>query len=315
MKNIFLAALLLLAVCSCEKSEPENKGIIDVDVKFAVEGVTKAPITTTSLPTSRNLIVSAYFNPVSGSGVNYINAGTFSYSSGSWRCSGAYWPLTGTLDMLGYSVDNTSHVSGVTWGSKNTASLTLTLNDNSAAQDDLVVGGGAALTSGSNALTFHHTMSLLTFSAYAETAYNATTNTGVTITDVWIAGAYHSGRMTCSALGTGITWDQLSAQGSMSLPSLSATHLTGTAAPLAGTPGLILPPQTAVPITVYYTMHNGKIGDVPNDMAMSYTFTPANWQVGGKYNYVIYVRNNGIACLFSAVCTDWDGSYEFDETF
>jgi len=273
---------------------------------------TRVPLTGTVFPTTRNLAMAAYHNAGQGSSANYFKDVTFTYSNEGtiWQC-GKYWPLNGSLDFLGYSLDNNSRASSVTWNSDNyTSGVTLTLADNHTNQDDLLVGGSSANTASSSVMALKHAESYLTFQAKANVAYNATTNFGITITDIKVNNAYYSGTVACTRSGgdMSFTWSNRGAQqASMSLPSVASTNLTTSYANIAGTPGVLVVPQDQTSITVYYTIHNGK--DDNNNAInnpMQHTYTPASgakWDPMKKYIYRIDMTLTGITVSVSV--TDW----------
>lgn len=290
--------------------EPGRQIPMSIGVSLGDDAGTKAPVSGTAVPSSRTLVVSAYENLVAGGGSNYFAGATFTYGTGSsWRSANTYWPLDGSsLDFLCYSLENSAHVSGVAWGSNHSASVSMTLADNSSNQDDLLVGGSAGNTNGSSAVTMRHAEALLLFKAFAHRDYSATDNIGVTVTDVKVVSANHSGTVACTRSGNNVSfaWSALGSAKTVSLPSLSATHIGTTPVALSGTPGLILPAQAPKSVTVYYTLHKGKDGggNAVNS-AETFTFTPTdNWDAGKRYIYTIeFVDSNNIQ--FSVVIEPW----------
>ena len=86
---------------------------IQVRAMTASSLITKAGIAGTTMPTNRQIVVSAYKNidtDVAGSDTaqDYFEGITFSYDAsstpGKWR-EAKYWPLTGTLDFLALSTE------------------------------------------------------------------------------------------------------------------------------------------------------------------------------------------------------------------
>ena len=311
-KNLLIAIAAAAVACiACNKTEVatvESDAPITVGVYNGV--MTKAPISGTTMPTSRQIIFSTYYNAVEGTSANYFQNILFTYSTGTIWTTKKYWPLTGTLDFLGYTMDNNSRVSGVSWGTNTAASVTMTLADNNANQDDLLVGGASALTAASNAVVFKHAQALLTFNAKCSVAYNATTNLGITINDIKVNSSYHAGTVACTRTGGNIAfaWSNYSAQSNKSLPGMTATNLTTTMSAIGGTPGLMLPGQPQTSITIYYTIHNGKDSGGNNvNNNLQYTFpapSPSKtWDPGKKYVYNIDMTLTEIT--ISATVTDW----------
>lgn len=321
MKHSIIPIIAVLLASSCNMNRLDVPSMdIPVSTSIACAPSTKAPLTVTVLPTSRAVVMAAYHNAQQGSSANYFKDVTFSYSTGTfWACD-KYWPLNGSLDFLGYSLDNNSRVSSVTWGTGTkgyTSSVQLTLADNHTNQDDLLVGGSAANTSSSTAMALKHAQSLLTFKARANVAYNATTNMGITITDLKVNNAYYSGTVLCTRSGGDIifAWSAMgSQQTAMTLPAFASTNLTSTTsfASLNGTPGVLVVPQDATAFTVYYTLHNGKDDKGNNiDNPMQYTYNPtsgATWDPMKKYVYNIDMTLTGITVSLSI--TDWSNAPE-----
>lgn len=311
---IILSAAALLAA-SCSKSQDmysDGSKVNQIGVTAYSELPTRAPIFGTVMPTSRTLVFSTYHNASEGSSANFFTGINFTKKTGDntiWQCD-KYWPLTGTLDFLGYCLDDNSRVSSVTWGSNVAASVAMTLADNKSNQDDLLVGGASALTASSNAVVFKHAEALLTFNAKASVAYNATTNYGITINSITINNVYNGGRVTATRSGSNISfaWSSLSAQASVALPTMSATNLTTSFAPITTTAGgFIVPSQTETSFTISYTLHNGKdTGGNNVNNTLQYTYTPSSaitWLPGNKYIYNISMTLTGIEITSSV--TNW----------
>lgn len=309
---ILLPFITLACTKSVEVIAPTGEPANQLSVAAYSEIPSRAPIFGTTMPTGRTIVFSAYLNASEGSDQNFFTGINFTKKSGDntiWQ-SDKYWPLTGTLDFLGYCLDNNSRVSSVTWGSNVAASVAMTLADNRSNQDDLLVGGAPGLSKNSNAVVFKHAQALLTFNAKASVAYNATTNYGITINSITINNVYNSGRVTATRSGSDISfaWSSLAAQASVVLPTMSATNLTTTSAPITTTAGgFIVPSQTETSFTINYTLHNGKDSASANvDNVLQYTYTPASattWQPGCKYIYNISMTLTGIE--ITSTVTNW----------
>lgn len=309
---VFLTAVALLTSCNKDIAPViGSSSAMPIEVGAYNGMMTKAPVNGTVMPTGRTIVYSAYYNAVEGSSGNFFTGVNFTKKAGDntlWTAD-KYWPLSGTLDFLGYCLDNNSRVSSVTWGTNNASSVTMTLANNSSNQDDLLVGGASALTKESNAVVFKHAETLLAFQAKSNIAYNASSNYGITITDIKVNDSYHSGTVACTRTGGDIafSWSSLGSKQNLTLPSMTSTNLTASYAPINGTPGLILPPQQKTTVTMYYTLHNGKDGNGSNlNNAMQYTFDcgAGTWDAGKKYTYQINITLTGIEV--SASVTDWN---------
>lgn len=317
MKKVLYSFLffLALAAVSCNKDVTVyGVGASDRQIEIgAYSGkTTKSPVTGTTMPTGRTIVFSAYYNAAEGTSANYFTGINFTRSSSNIWTATKYWPLSGTLDFLGYCLDNNSRVSSVTWGANNCASVSMALSNNASNQDDLLVGGASALTSSSHSVVFKHAEALLMFNAASSVAYNSSTNYGITITDIKVNNAYHSGTVTATRSGSDIAfaWSSLGSQANVTLPGMTATNLSTTMSAIGGTPGMLVPGQTETSFTIYYTLHNGKDSSSNNvDNILQYTYTPASpktWQPGYKYIYNITMTLTGIEITTSV--TDWIGA-------
>jgi len=302
MKKIFaLLALAATLSLSCSKQDAAEDAPYDPDLIRICGGIevsmtsTKAAITNGVLPTTRAMYVASYNR---AAGANHFPCTKFSYNSGSWSADKS-WPLSGSLDFLAYS-PGASSVTSVSWGSPNaTASVTMTMPDNSSLQEDLLVGGVAERPANSSvSIEFKHAEAYLTFTAKAAESYNATTNRGVTINSITLKSAYHSGTVQATRSGSAISfsWSSLASQKTLAAPGISATNLTTTPATLGS--GILLPSQTEVGFVINYTLHNGKdsSGNSVNT-TLTYDWTPASaitWDPGKKYTYSLDITLVGI---------------------
>ena len=204
--------------------------------------------------------------------------------------------MEGTLDFLavasaGYNSAASGIAPTVVWGESDNAAkkAVLTVPDNSAKFDDLMYGAANGCSSGTagSALVLRHAMTSVVFFAKSNVAYDASTNTGITITGITLDGAKFSGTLTVSNPSAGggsgdltAAWSSLGDQkdhiaarvwnsansGVLTNESaLSELHLSTTAGSLSTDPFgeayVILPPQAAVPFTISYTIHNGFASD------------------------------------------------------
>lgn len=301
---LFMAVTMAFLSCTDNIDTPSLVSTEEVSISSATfvrqaddDTYTKAPLAAAALPNSRKLILSASHTPSGGSSSTYFTGITFTKPSGATVWSAAskkYYPISGTLDFLAYSVDDTYASAsgfGVTWNSNSASSFTMTAPDNSSTQCDIVVGAKAGQSKSSSAfdLSMSHAQALLSFTAKADVAYNSSTNAGVSITSIVVNNAYFSGTLTATRSSSTVScaWSSLgSKKTTLSVPGASAD--LGTTAAAVGS-GLMLPGQTKTTITVNYTLHNGKdaAGTAVN-LARSYTFTPsANWAAGSNHTYAI----------------------------
>lgn len=110
MKTNRLLIILVLAgafaACSKTVEVPATVGSVPIGVGVVNGRSTKAPVTGTAMPTSRHIVFSTYYNAAEGSSGNYFTGIDFTYKGeGILWTAGKYWPLSGTLDFLGYSIE------------------------------------------------------------------------------------------------------------------------------------------------------------------------------------------------------------------
>jgi len=187
MKKLFLFSVAALAFCACSSDEvvsennAANQQPKEISFSPLAKPNTRAAVLDGTFPTSSNIQVAAYD---AGNGKNYFDAANFVYSTSTlWHGESAkYWPLSpATINFLGYA-----NLTGETaaWASSgNAAGVTLTMADNSSAQNDLMyaVGQGKVTQTG-NALkipdavdmVFKHAQALLTFNVKANSASTIT---------------------------------------------------------------------------------------------------------------------------------------------
>ena len=114
MKKIILFAAAGLAVlASCNRLESGLQQTNEADQEIAIKALsgtmTKAGISSTAMPTTRQIVVSAYqYSADPAIAAVYFTGITFTYdrngSEGKWR-EGKYWPSEGTLDFLAFSCE------------------------------------------------------------------------------------------------------------------------------------------------------------------------------------------------------------------
>jgi len=299
-KYLTIAAAGLVLLCSCSKQETpsiedHSRDLIRITTGIDASMTTKSAITSGTFPTSRSMYVAAYH---SSSSQNHFTSTLFSYSSGGWTADKS-WPLSGNLDFLAYS-PGASSVTDVTWGSPDvTASVQMSMPDNSSTQEDILFGCAASQAPGTDvAIDFKHPQAYLVFTAKASENYSSTTNRGVTINSITLKSAKYSGTILAKRTGGDLAffWSSLGAAKTLAVPGLSSTNLTTSSATLGS--GILLPEQTEVGFVINYTLHNGKdsAGNLINT-TMSYDYTPSSpcsWEAGKKYTYGLDITMSGI---------------------
>lgn len=295
---------MLLAAClSCSRMEPvmRETGIpMHIDASVA-SGATRAAIMGTSLPSSRAIAVGVRYDAASyGAASPFSGVLQFRHTQGSSWGADAFWPVRGNVSMLGYSLEDTSHASSVTWGGDPSASVTIVLADNRRNQDDLVFACGEGMTVDSNALSFSHSQALVSVTGRSNIAYDAVANRGFTLDDVVFCDIYNSGTVTAARSGgsLSLTWSALGSRADVRMPGAAALHLGVTDAPVTSSPGLLVPAQAACPsVMVSYTYHDGiDASGYPVDVSRicMYALPSGVWAPGGSYIYRICITELGI---------------------
>ena len=326
-KAFFLTTVAAIAaLCACSKTAiVPDEGALEHEIALTpVNGPltrTTGAIDGTALPTDFDMTVAAHHS-VSTS-ADYFKGVTFSNVSETNNWSGGkYWPLTGTLDFLAYANRSGSGlVSSPSWTNTSAAnSVSLTVGDNSTLFDDLLYGGtqGSAYNpSAPTSMSFKHAFAVVMFTFASNTAYNATTNTGIEVTGVTVSNAKYGGPLTITNGAT-----PTAVWGTLTNPQTSVTprNYTSNAAMAAlqvpttastahfGDCYVILPPQTGTSITITYSIHNGKIGSADNTLTgqtKTFDCSGQTWAMGTKTCYAVQFTLNEI--LITPTVTDWTG--------
>ncbi len=310
MKRIlfFIAAITAVSCASFER-EYTDRERHSISLVAHTDVSTKAPVTGTTIPyIGRTLQVAAYYNAVEGTSTNYFPATGFTSTNGSeWtQNENRFWPITGTLDMMGYST--TAAVYDVTWATNWSNGVTLTYPDNSTLQDDILVGAAQGATKDAKAMTFSHALSWIAVTASSNIAYNASGNAGITVTKVELKDAFFGGSLSATRSDAKVNCSWTPANQKTEGIAFTSTSVNLTATPQALGNGLLVTPITGknFSIVLHYTLHNGKNGAANNDIPMQYTYTPASaptMESGKKYTYAFNIALNAITVTPSL--TEW----------
>ena len=291
-----LSAVLFLCVSCTDPLGPTPRpSDREIGLSAVTAAPTKAPLS--QLPSDAVLSLSA---SISGAADSWFTDVDFSRSGEVWKGVPAkFWPLEGTLDFLCWWTPTLSPTS-VTWGTPSASSLTLAVPSNKTAQDDFLIGWARSQSQSSVPvpMVMHHAMSQVAFTARCESAYDAATNSGVTLKGITILGAADRGTCRVDPAAGTIAWSALAGTSDVAVGGIASQVLTTTAA-AAGTPYL-LPGQAARGFKVYYTLHNGLKADgtTPDDNDCVFVYEQPSgaeaWQPGRKYVYALNVSLDGI---------------------
>ena len=111
MKKLVFAALAIVAMAACTKSNVQYEQPGEISLQPVTQKATKATSISTSYPTGEKFNVWAWWGSEEaesssfGSPILYIDEGTFAKKGNSWGGAPTpyYWPTTGSLLFAGYS--------------------------------------------------------------------------------------------------------------------------------------------------------------------------------------------------------------------
>lgn len=343
----FIFTLAAFALFSCSEVSvlevPEKLQEIQL---FPVSSMTtKAAIDgNVALPSDRTLVVSAYYNAVTGTSGDYFKNTTFAKDGASWSAlsSSKYWPLSGSLDLFAFSGDGlalgapTYHLSNCGMGARFTVGSNK-VGDDSAGQVDIVFGRAVAqqrVPSG-NVMALHHANALLVFFASSSVGRDASTNVGITIKHIYLNNARYEGTLAIdasAAVHEQCTWSFLVnpvasyevatlGSGDCTLPYDVPLTAGGNPTTVSdgwhmgiGGVGIMIPEQEQVSddasplgFTIEYTLHNGfdDLGNpIDNDLVYYYKFLPGSSWNEGK-KYVYNITFSLNEILVAPAVQDW----------
>ena len=316
-KKLFFILALTAMFSACSEVSYVQEEDHEITAQSFVNVATKGPISGTTYPGERTILLSAYHSGVG----NYFTDIPFNYytpagGSAGWHggSSGSenlkYWPHSGSMNFIALSKGD---LSGSPSHDSNVASAVYyAMPDNSSAQVDVLAAYAGSRDCASHApvsLNFKHAQAQIAVTASCGVC-NTTTNHGVSIRAIYLCNANYSGTLSASASGTDdvtFSWSsQGSSVGSKSFGA-STTRLDGSAS-ACGTTGILVPGQgsSGTSIVIDYTLHNGKDNSGYNsDINLSYTYAipSTTWSAGLIYTYAFSFTLNEITC--SPSVTNW----------
>lgn len=305
-------SLVLLAACTDMHSLYDQPGNERIALQVVSGTPTKAPVSGTTFSTSRSMQMAAYYQPTTeaaqagGTAKNYFPLTDFSYNSQDalWTAEDRYWPFSGTLSLLAWSLGDGSQslTPVIQWldAADFSRGVVMEMPDNSTKQVDVLFGAKGAATRENNTMVFRHALSWLEFQASCSKA-DVITIRGITIND-----ACHSGTLTATRSGDDIVFDWSSLDDRKDVDLLmSRTSLTPAWTTLGG--GLLVPPQatgSTVHFTIHYTMK--VVGRETSPMHYTCSFEGVEWQPGTKYIYKIDMSVDALGVIgVSAEALPW----------
>lgn len=300
------AAMFLFVSCNKDTVVPQADSKLSQDeISFNSVALTKGYVTAATLydtaignlhgtgtPVDRTIWMSAFYNPAAGNGDadNYFvnepfNLNANSEGDGKWHhAPKLYWPMSGSLDFLGYSAGTQLTGTKCIWKETNAASQLILSISEEQSQDDILY---AAVANNSNhaadvAMTFKHTQ------AWIEFQLNASAADMIEIMDIKLEEIYQKGELTinggsspshswnfASYRAADVTVDDnfnVYGPGDMTNPlTVDAKYLD-----------MLIPaqPQTAILITY-------RLAGQDNVLQYRYPFSSATWESAKKYIYEI----------------------------
>lgn len=323
---LFAGALAAVSCVSQGFEGPEHEISLEPVSGVATKASSAGPITNTTFPTGRTILLSAYYTDtndyndpnVLGHSQAYFTNIPFTYYSSKWAGGTSvtpnpkYWPHQGTMNFIALSKEGLDGTVTTTTASQ----IIYVMPDNSTNQDDVMmayVGPQNCATHAAVPLSFKHAQAQVCVTAkLAAAAYSP--NYGITIRSITLRKARYSGRVTGAASGTNsisYTWANV-ASGTQANVAFGSSNLALTTTAQAYGKGIVLPVQSPtgqaanIDILIEYTLKNGlNASSAAEEKNLSYVYTvPATtWAAGNKYTYAFTFSWNEITC--SPTVTEW----------
>lgn len=316
-KVLFLASLAAIAMTSCtsESNEYVGNGPEQKEIAFMplTQPVTRAAVEGTVFPSGQDMYVAAYDATKQA---DFFGQTTFDEdgTSNLWKANPKkFWPLDdATINFLAY----TGVPSGSFFNATHPAqSLTITLEDNSSNQYDLMYACGRGTRTRSAAATnvamnFKHAQALIKFTVQSASDYG----TSLKLTSIVLTGAHYSGTFAVTHTGwddtdndpntqaVSGTWSSVGTQANVTrTPSWADENKVTTSAQAVGEGILVVPDDNDATddytsFTINYTL---------DGIGYSYTYTPTDLDVhqAKKYTFAITISMNEI--IIAPTVTDF----------
>ena len=324
---------LLMSAASCTTNEftgPDHEIGLVCSTGAATKATSNGPVSGTTFPTGRTILLSAYYNDPNGTNHSQVHFTDipFTYYSSKWAggTSGTpnpkYWPHQGTMDFIALSKEGLAGTVTTTPSSQ----IVYVMPDNSTVQDDVMMArasGQNCATHSSVPLSFKHAQAQVAVKVkLAAAAYSS--NYGITIRSITLRKARYSGTVTGTGSGSTVTFSWANvASGTQANIAFGTSTLALTTSEQVYGKGIVLPAQSPtgasgnIDILIEYTLKNGLPagGGAAEERQLSYVYTvpSTNWTAGNKYTYVFSFSWNEITC--TPTVSEWgDGGtiYEPD---
>lgn len=284
--NILAFVIAVAAVLtSCDK---EGAAAAAREIAFDVTGstVTKGVVSGTTLYDEeegyRPMYVTAYLHSQSGADQRYITDEPFVRISSLWRHNPSlYWPISGTMDFLAYSVSEPFRNGDIIWGSENSAERMRIHVGADRTQDDILYGASWHSDSQSysyTGITMFHSQALIEVSAVLK---SGSLPLPVTVEKAVIRDVYLTGYLNIeNNYGHPVhEWDFRAAERRDRVVE-DPRSVYGTEIPYVTpkTLSMLIPEQPMTALEIYYTV------DGVSD-SVTYDLEHTHWVAGRKYTY------------------------------
>jgi len=325
--------MTLVSCADFSLSGPQHEIVFEPVSDVITKGSSQGPISGTTFPDNRTVLLSAYYTAQSGdsgSGNYFTDIPFTKYGSPSvWRGgtytqqNPKYWPSRGTMNYIALSKENSASGSSLAGtvshpGSNTASSLRYAMPDNSSIQDDVMFAYSGAQACSSHAdvpLVFQHAQAQIAVTAAC--AVN-TGNFGVSIRGIYLRKAQYSGIVTATPANNSsvsFAWSGLGSQNaSVAFGTTSGAGTRLTTSQVQYGKGIMVPAQSpsgaasGIDIYIEYTMHNGykADGSTADNVLMTYTYTVpnTNWNSSMRYVYAFSFSMNEIS-VSASVSSDW----------
>ena len=283
IRSFLLAVLVLCVSCTEHVAEKAQR-----ELAFSVQApsLTKGVVSGTALYDDdgdyRPLYVTAYLHAQQGVNQRYVTDEPFTRVSSLWRHTPSlYWPLSGTMDFLTYSVSTPFQNGDIIWGNDNSAERMRIHVGADRTHDDILYGAAWHNTSASysyTGMTMYHSQAMIEVTAMMKAG---SLSLPVTITKAVIKDAYLTGYLNIeNNYGhPAHEWDFRSAERRDRIVE-DPENMYDTEIPYVAPKRayMLVPEQPMTTLEIYYTVQ-GVADKATFDLPHTY------WNAGRRYTY------------------------------
>lgn len=308
-KNIMLLTAALLSLASCHRDEDAGSSLISV-VPSVDSGIgSRALLTGSVFPADREIILSCVSEDILGRTRTLFTEETFRNTGDRFWQGTALWPGKEKVSLLGYSGNGAVNV---LWDKDDpTAVIEMDVVDNSARQEDLLVG---CVDDNPRMpwveMKMRHVFSLLTFSAQSDSDFDPVRNAGISLKSVSVSNVSFGGHLTVRREGAGlnVVWSRVSDHVKRAVGGISEKELYTFETERLGEPLLVVP-SVQKSVIIKYCYHFGFDDDGnPLNQDVEFAVTPQDsWLAGSCTNYLIRITAKEVTLVPRVVPweTEW----------